>query len=116
MEATKQPPYQLFRIGRGGQKFNVLQVRAVKDGKPLDASELTAYVVLLPIETPWWEIRIGKSSRMMLADDAARPLLADGVIEPILSETLIPWRHAYEADQTAKYFRRKDRQSEKKVS
>jgi len=116
MENAKPPIYHLFRVGRGKTKFTVLQLRGVTTGEPLYAADLAVYLVLLPLPTPWWEIRIGKGSRMMLAPDAAAPLLAGAVIEPILSETLIPWRHAYEADQAAKYFRRKDRQSETKVS
>ncbi len=110
MESTRPPTYQLFRVGMTG-KYTVLQVRAVKGGKALNAADLTAYAVLQPVETPWWKITIGKGSRMILADDAAAPLLAQAMIEPLFSETLVPWRPAYEADKAAKYeSRRKDRQ------
>ncbi len=109
-ETMKPPVYQLFRVGTSS-RFTVLQVRSVKDGKALNAPDLTAYTVLQPVETPWWKIRIGKGSRMILADDAAAPLLAQAMIEPLFSETLVPWRPAYEADKAAKYeSRRKDRQ------
>jgi hypothetical protein len=110
MENTKPPTYQLFRVGEIGVKFTVLQVRAVNGGKALNALDLTAYVVLRPVETPWRKVTIGKGSRMLLADDAAAHLLSEAMIEPILSETLVPWRPAYEAAQSAKYeSRRKDR-------
>lgn len=111
MESTKPSPYQFFRVGRSGSRFTVLQVRPVNGGKALNAADLTAYTVLQPVETPFWQIRIGKGSRMILADDAAAHLLSAGMIEPILSETLAPWRPAYEAAKAAKYeSRRKDRQ------
>lgn len=99
---SKPPTYQLYRVGVGS-KFTVLQVRAVSGGAALDAGDLAAYVVLLPVETPWWKIRIGAGSRMFLADDAAGPLLANGMIEPIMSETLVPWRAGEESARAAKY-------------
>ncbi len=110
MDHTKPPTYQLFRIGESGYRFTVLQVRAVNGGKALNAADLTAYTVLQTVETPWWKVTIGKGSRMLLADDAAAPLLSEAMIEPILSETLVPWRLAYEAAQAAKHeSRREDR-------
>jgi hypothetical protein len=107
MKSTRPATYQLFRIGVG-PKFNVLQLRAVSGGAALDAGDLAAYAVLLPVETPWWKIRIGPGSKMFLADDAAAPLLAEGMIEPILSETLIPWRNGEESARAAKYESRRE--------
>ncbi len=107
MEHAKPPTYQLFRIGRSGSKFTVMQLRAVQGGEALHAADLTAYTVLEKLETPWWKITIGIGSRMILADDAAASLLASGTIEPIFSETLLPWRPAYEAAMVEKYEKRK---------
>ena len=103
MESTRPPTYEIFRVGRSGSKFTVLQLRAVNGGEAVNALDLAAYSVLMPVQTPWWKVTLGKGSRMFLADDAAAPLLSEGMIEPILSETLIPWRPAEEAAQAEKY-------------
>lgn len=107
MKSTRPPTYALYRVGRSGTKFTVLQLRAVNGGSAVNAADLAAYAVVRPVQTPWWKITIGAGSRMLLADDAAGPLLAEGMITPLLSETLVPWRPAYDADRAAKHDARK---------
>jgi hypothetical protein len=107
MDSAKLPPYVLFRNGRTGARYTVLQTRTVTTGEAIDAGDLTAYAVIRTLETPWWKITIAKGSRLLLSDEAAAPLIASGIIEPIMSETLVPWRNGYEADRQAKYDARK---------
>jgi hypothetical protein len=96
LTTVKQHPYRIYQ--NGPTRLIVVE----------NATEmLTPYRALMPIETPYFKVRISVGSILHLADETAEKMLADGGIEPVDPVELVPWRVGFERACARRYEARK---------
>lgn len=88
MIKSKLPPYRIFRQ-KPGAVVTVLQIRDPETGEAVNSFDLECYVAKKIIKTPWHEILIRPSSRLLLTPNTARFLLAAGTVATMEEPGLI---------------------------